>query len=159
VRRADRLLREIKKYLPDLYKSLMRIYEYIGTAEEESIIEEEYANIDGISIDFGVMQRTHRAVVLETNFIWDDIGNFTSIERFSNKDESNNLISGCETGLIDVENSMILGDKRLVAGIGLKDMIIIDTKDVILICPKERCQEIKELVKRISMKDEFERFI
>jgi len=157
--RADRLLREIKKYLPDLYKSLMRIYEYIGTAEEERIIEEEYESIDGISIDFGVMQRTHRAVVLETNFIWDDIGNFTSLERFLNKDESNNLIAGCETGLVDVENSMILGDKRLVAGIGLKDMIIIDTKDVILICPKERCQEIKELVKKISMKDEFERFI
>jgi mannose-1-phosphate guanylyltransferase len=157
--RADRLLREIKKYLPDLYKSLMRMYEYIGTPQEEEVIAAEYANIDGISIDFGVMQRTHRAVVLETNFIWDDIGSFTALERFLNKDAENNLISGCEVGLLDVENTMILGDKRLIAGIGLKDMIVVDTEDVVFICPKDRCQEIKELVKKISLKDEFERFI
>lgn len=157
--RADRLLREIKKYLPDLYKSLMKIYEYIGTPEEERIIEEEYEKIDPISIDFGVMQRTHRAVVLETNFIWDDIGSFTSLERFLSKDENNNLVSGCETGLLEVENTMILGNKRLIAGIGLKDMLIVDTEDVIFICPKDRCQEIKVLVKKISTNVEFERFI
>lgn len=137
----------------------MRIYEFIGTPDEERVIEEEYNNIDGISIDFGVMQRTHRAVILETNFVWDDIGSFTSLERFLSKDGSNNLITGCEAGLLDVENTMIIGDKRLIAGIGLKDMLIVDTEDVIFICPKERCQEIKELVKKISMKDEFERFI
>jgi mannose-1-phosphate guanylyltransferase len=157
--RADRLLREIRKYIPDLYKSLMKIYEFIGTPEEENVIEEEYAKIDGISIDFGVMQRTHRAVVLETDFVWDDIGSFTALERFLNTDENNNIISGCEIGLIDVENSMIIGDKRLIAGIGLKDMLVVDTEDVVFICPKDRCQEIKELVKKISMKDEFERFI
>lgn len=157
--RADRLLREIKKYIPDLYKSLMRIYEYIGTELEEAVIEEEYSKIDGISIDFGVMQRTHRAVVLETNFVWDDIGSFTALERFINKDEGNNVISGCETSVIDVENCMIIGDKRLIAGIGLKDILIVDTEDVLFVCNKERCQEIKELVKKISMKDEFERFI
>lgn len=157
--RADRLLREIKKYLPDLYKNLMRIYEYIGTPEEEEVIEEEYLKIDGISIDFGVMQRTHRAAVLETDFIWDDIGSFTSLERFMSPDENNNVISGGEVSLIDVNSTTILGDKRLIAAIGLKDMLIVDTKDVILICPKERCQEIKEMVKGLSARDEFERFI
>lgn len=135
------------------------MYEYIGTPEEETVIAEEYAKIDGISIDFGVMQRTHRAVVLETDFVWDDIGSFTALERFLNKDEENNLIAGCEVGLIDVQNTMILGDKRLIAGIGLKDMIVVDTEDVVFICPKDRCQEIKELVKKLSLKDEFERFI
>ena len=157
--RADRLLREIKKYIPDLYKSLMRIYEHIGTPEEEKVIEEEYSKVDGISIDFGVMQRTHRAVILETNFLWDDIGSFTALERFLNKDDNNNLITGCEIGFIDVENTMVIGNKRFIAGIGLKDMLIVDTEDVLFICHKDRCQEIKELVKNISMKDEFERFI
>lgn len=157
--RADRLLREIKKYLPDLYKSLMKIYEAIGTPDEERIINEEYSNIDGISIDFGVMQRTHRAVVLDTDFVWDDIGSFTSLERFLNKDENSNVISSGETSLLDVQGTTILGDKRLVAAIGLKDMLIVDTEDVVLVCPKDRCQEIKDMVKKLSGIDEFERFI
>ncbi|MDF2672745.1 MAG: mannose-phosphate guanylyltransferase [Clostridiales bacterium] len=157
--RADRLLREIKKYLPDLYKNLMRIYENLGTAQEEEVINEEYIKIDGISIDFGVMQRTHRAVVLDTNFLWDDIGSFTSLERFLSKDDDNNIVPMNEVSLLDVSNTTILGDKRLVAGIGLKDMLIIDTEDVVLVCPKDRCQDIKELVKKMSNQNEFERFI
>jgi mannose-1-phosphate guanylyltransferase len=105
------------------------------------------------------MQRTHRAVVVETRFIWDDIGSFTSMERFLSKDEKENVLSGCEGSLLDVCNTIILGDKRLVAAIGLKDMIIVDTEDVLLVCPKERCPDIKELVKNMSKQDEFERFM
>jgi mannose-1-phosphate guanylyltransferase len=157
--RADRLLREIKKYLPDLYKNLMRIYEYLGTPQEQEVINEEYSKIDGISIDFGVMQRTHRAVVLDTNFVWDDIGSFTSLERFLNKDENNNILPAGEISLLDVPNTTILGDKRLIAAVGVRDMLIIDTEDVVLVCPKDRCQDIKELVKRMSNQDVFERFM
>jgi len=157
--RADRLLREIKKYLPDLYKSLMRIYEKIGTSEEESVINEEYSKIDGISIDFGIMQRTHRAAVLETNFTWDDIGSFTALERFLKEDEKGNIITGCESGLLDVENTTVMGDKRLIAAIGLKDMLIIDTKDVVLVCPKDRCQDIKDLVKDMNGVNGYEKFM
>lgn len=157
--RADRLLREFKKYLPDLYRSLMRIYEFIDTSEEEKVIEEEYQNIDGISIDFGVMQRTHRAVVLKTDFIWDDIGSFTSLERFLNKDENGNLVTDCNYEFSDVENSIILGNKRMIAAIGIRDMLIVDTQDVVMICPRDRSQEIKELVKKMSLNEEYERFI
>lgn len=157
--RADRLLREIKKYLPDLYRSLMRIYEHIGTSEEEEVTKEEYEKIDGISIDFGVMQRTNRALVLQTNFIWDDIGSFTALERFLNKDEYGNLIVDCDYKFSNVENSIVMGDKRMIAAIGIKDMLIVDTQDVILICPRDRSQEIKELVKSLAMDEEYERFI
>lgn len=159
VKSGDRLLREIKKYLPDLYKNLMRIYEYIGTPDEERVIREEYEKIDGISIDFGVMQRTHRAVVIPTNFVWDDIGSFTSLERFLNRDEHGNVISNCEAAVLDVRNTTIIGEKRLIAAIGVKDMLIVDTDDVVLICPKDRSQSIKDLVKKISNMEELERFI
>lgn len=159
VNSADRLLREIKKYLPDLHKNLMRIYEYIGTPDEERVIREEYEKIDGISIDFGVMQRTHRAVVIPTNFVWDDIGSFTSLERFLSKDDNGNVISNCETAVLDVKNTTIIGEKRLVAAIGVKDLLIVDTDDVLLVCPKDRSQSIKDLVKKISNIEELERFI
>lgn len=157
--RADRLLREIKKYLPDHYKSLMRIYKYLETDREEEIVQEEYSKIDAISIDFGIMQRTHKGVVLETSFEWDDIGNFTSLERFLEKDENENVISAKDTSFLDVKNTTVLGDKRLIAGVGLENILIVDTEDVVLVCNKERCQDIKELVKNISLVNEYERFI
>lgn len=157
--KADRLLKEIKRYLPDLYKSLMRIYEFIGTPFEEQIIDEEYMKIDGISIDFGVMQRTHRAAVMDTSFVWDDIGSFTAMERFLHPDSSGNILSCVQHSLLDVKNTTILGERRLIAAIGLEDMLVVDTEDVVLICPKNRCQDIKELVKSMSKQDEFERFM
>lgn len=157
--RAERLLKEIKRYLPDLYKSLTRIYEFVGTPLEEQVINEEYIKIDGISIDFGVMQRTQRAAVIDTNFVWDDIGSFTAMERFLHPDASGNILVCSEHSLLDVRNTTILGDKRLIAAIGLEDMLIVDTEDVVLVCPKSRCQDIKELVKNMSKQDEFERFM
>lgn len=157
--RADRLLKEIKKYLPDLYKNLMRIYEFIGTDREDEVIQEEYEKIDGISIDFGVMQRTHRGMLVETNFIWDDIGSFTALERFLNQDELGNVVNCKEVSLLDVQNATILGDKRLIAAIGVKDILIIDTPDVVLICPKDRAQDIKELVKNMTGHIEYEKFM
>ena len=157
--RADRLLKEIKKYIPELYKSLMRIYEFIDTPSEENVIKEEYEKIDGISIDFGVMQRTHRAAVLETSFVWDDIGSFTAFERFMSKDNDGNIVNNCDTGFFDVKDTMVLGNGRMVAAIGIKNMIIVDTEDVVLICPRERCQEVKELVKKLSSDNSMERFI
>ncbi|HBF76594.1 MAG TPA: hypothetical protein DDX02_02015 [Clostridiaceae bacterium] len=105
------------------------------------------------------MQRTHRAAVLETNFTWDDIGSFTALERFLKGDEKGNIITGCESGLLDVENTTVMGDKRLIAAIGLKDMLIIDTKDVVLVCPKDRCQDIKDLVKDMNGVNGYEKFM
>ena len=80
--RADVILREIEKYLPKMYKSLMEIYQNIGEEFEEQVVREQYNLIDGISIDFGVMQRTRKAYVIKGNFAWDDIGSFTALSRF-----------------------------------------------------------------------------
>lgn len=159
--RADRLLREIKKYLPELYGCLMRIYNAVGSVEEESITFREYEKIDGISIDFGVMQRTNKAVVLQTDFVWDDIGSFNSLERFLNRDESGNIISDSCHEFIDVRNSIVVGngDRKLIAAIGIKDLLIVDTEDVLLVCPRERSQEIKDLVSKLVEEEAKGRFI
>ena len=65
--------------------SLMNIYQHLGEDDEEEVIKEEYENIDGISIDFGVMQRTRKAYVIKGNFKWDDIGSFNALSRYLNE--------------------------------------------------------------------------
>lgn len=155
--RADVILREIEKYLPKLYKSLMEIYKHIGEEDEEEIIKEQYSLIDGISIDFGVMQKTRKAYVIKSDFIWDDIGSFSALSRYLGE-EKNNKVSD-NVYLQDSENCAVFGEKNLVIGFGLKDLIVVDAGDVILIMDKNKEQEIKHLLNDIIDEGKYKDFM
>lgn len=148
--RSDVFLREMEKYLPKMYERLMNIYKSLDTEEEEKVIGEEYQLIDGISVDFGIMQKTRKAYVIKSNFIWDDIGSFESLSRFLANCRGNN-ISG-NTYMEESENCSIFGEKKLIIGFGIKDLVIVDSGDVILIMDKNKDQEMKHLVNK--MKDD-----
>ena len=90
--RADVYLREMEKYLPKMYKRLMTIYQSLETDEESDVIKEQYNNIDGISVDFGIMQKTRRAFVIKCDFVWDDIGTFAALSRFLSNLRGNNVL-------------------------------------------------------------------
>lgn len=156
--RADVILREIEKYLPQLYKSLMEIYKHLGEENEEEVIKEQYALIDGISIDFGVMQKTRKAFVIKSDFIWDDIGNFTALSRYMDENKDNNTISN-KVYLQDSENCSIFSDKNLIIGLGIKDLVIVDAGDVILIMDKNKDQEIKHLLSDLVEKKQYEDYL
>ena len=155
--RADVILREIEKYLPKMYKCLMNIYQHLGEDNEEEIIKEQYALIDGISIDFGVMQRTRRAYVIKGSFTWDDIGTFGALSRYLKKDKSNNISKNVYVQ--DCENCSIFGDKNLIIGFGVKDLIIVDAGDVVLVMDKNKDQEIKHLLNDINDNPDFGSYI
>ncbi|MDP4090928.1 MAG: sugar phosphate nucleotidyltransferase [Bacillota bacterium] len=142
--RADVLLREMEKYLPKLYKNLMEIYQHVGLEDEESVIREQYQIIDGISVDFGVMQKTRKGYVIKCEFEWDDIGTFEALSRFLTHFRGNK-ISG-RTYLEDSENCMIFAGEKLVIGFGIKELVIVEAGDVILVMDRAKDQEIKHLV-------------
>ncbi|MDZ7543775.1 mannose-6-phosphate isomerase, partial [Clostridium perfringens] len=133
-----------------LYKSLMEIYKHIGEEDEEEVINEQYPLIDGISIDFGIMQKTRKAFVIKSDFIWDDIVSFSDLSRYL-EEEKNNKISN-NVYLQDSENCAIFGDKNLIIGLGIKDLVIVDSGDVILIMDKNKDQEIKHLLGDLTNK-------
>lgn len=146
--KAAVLLKQYKKFLPDMYQCLKRISDYIGTKEEEEVVEEEYNKIDGISIDYGILEKTWDVYVMESSFVWDDIGNWSALERYMKKDENGNSVKGIYSTL-DTHNCIIYGDKRLIAALGVEDLIIVETDDVILVCRKDRDQDIKLLLKEL----------
>ena len=155
--RADVILREIEKYLPKLYKSLMEIYKHLGEENEEEVISEQYSLIDGISIDFGVMQKTRKAYVIKSDFIWDDIGSFSALSRYLEEDKNNKRSNNVY--LQDSENCAVFGEKNLIIGFGLKDLIVVDAGDVILIMNKNKEQEIKHLLNDISNERRYGEFM
>lgn len=155
--RADVILREIEKYIPKMYKCLMEIYQHIGEDDEEEIIKEQYSLIDGISIDFGVMQKTRRSFVIKCDFSWDDIGTFSALSRFlgpngNNRTSDNVFLEECE-------NCSVFGKEKLIIGFGIKDLVLVDAGDVILVMDKGRDQEIKHLLNSISGKKEFKEYL
>ncbi|MGL5647458.1 MAG: mannose-1-phosphate guanylyltransferase [Clostridium sp.] len=155
--RADIILREIEKYLPNVYKSLMEIYRHIGEDDEEEVIMREYESINGISIDFGVMQRTRKAYVIQCDFYWDDIGSFTALSRFLDRKESNSISKNAY--LDDCENCAVFGGKNLIIGLGVKDLVIVDAGDVLLVMDKKRDQEIKHLLTKLESEEKYKRYL
>lgn len=155
--RADVILREIEKYLPKLYKSLTEIYNAIGEENEEYVIKEQYSLIDGISIDFGVMQKTRKAYVIKSDFKWDDIGSFSALSRYLDTFESNSISENVY--LQDCTNCSIFGEKNLIIGFGVQDLVIVDAGDVILVMDKNKDQEIKYLLSELSSEKKYKDFI
>lgn len=156
--RADTILREIEKYLPKMYKSLMEIYKNIGEENEEDVITEQYRLIDGISIDFGVMQKTRKAYVIKGDFFWDDIGSFGALSRFLNKNGGNAVSHG--VFLEECENCSVFGNEnKLIIGFGIKDLVVVDAGDVLLVMDKNRDQEIKHLLNTIGKEDNLKDYL
>lgn len=155
--RADVILREIEKYLPKLHKPLMEIYKNLGEPEEEKVIKEQYELIDGISIDFGVMQKTRKAYVIKSDFGWDDMGSFGALSRLLNSHRNNNVSQNVYVD--ECENCSIFGGKNLIIGFGVKDLVIVDAGDVILVMDKNKDQEIKHLLNKLNEKSEYNKFL
>jgi mannose-1-phosphate guanylyltransferase/mannose-6-phosphate isomerase len=139
------LLQEIEKHAPSLYKGLMEIQKHIGTDRETDVITQVFKHLESISIDYAVMEKTDRAAVIPADIGWSDVGSWTALDDVSDRDASGNVMAG---NVIDIDShdSIIYAEKRLVATIGLKNLVVVDTPDATLICSKDRAQDVKKVV-------------
>jgi mannose-1-phosphate guanylyltransferase len=150
--KTSSILSMMKKYTPDMYYSLDDISRLEGKAGYSIRLENEYSRFNPISIDYAVMEpvsknERNKIFCIKSNFDWVDIGSWSSIEEIYDKDADGNIVLS-NSSMIDVKNSIIVGDKDHKIGvIGLKDIIIVQTKSGTLVCNKARAQEVKDLVK------------
>lgn len=105
---------------------------------------EEFKGLEAISIDYGIMEKAGDIYVIPGDFGWDDLGSWPTLERVKKVDDNGNVIVGKHYG-IDTKDSIIHSPNKVVTTIGLKDIVIVDTEDAILICDKKRAQEVKEI--------------
>jgi mannose-1-phosphate guanylyltransferase/mannose-6-phosphate isomerase len=146
--RADAILDEIETALPKLGRGLKALGKALGTPNENQALERFYKGAEAISIDHGVLQRSKRAAVIPASFRWSDVGNWSSLDEVADTDRAGNVRIG---RIVDIgsRDSILYGENRLVATIGLKDMVVVDTADATLVCPKDRAQEVKQIVARL----------
>jgi mannose-1-phosphate guanylyltransferase/mannose-6-phosphate isomerase len=139
--KALAILDEIKRHLPAVYRRLL-------AAQTDP---EAYRTIPSISIDRGVLEKSPNVAVMEARFRWSDMGSWSALDSALARDGAGNIIRG---RVVDEgsRNSFIIGCDRVVATIGLKDMIIVDTPDATLVTPKKRAQEVKNIVEKLKKK-------
>jgi len=146
--RISSLLREIETHLPAMYEGLQRISSALATPQEKETIREVYEGLTAISIDKGVMEKASGIAVIPCQLGWNDVGSWTSLYDLLSVDESGNIVRGDHIG-IDSRGCLIMGGERLIATVGLQDVMIIETEDVLLICPRGEGQRIRELVDQL----------
>lgn len=145
--KVSTILDNLMRYLPRLYKSMMKIKEMLGTEKEQEKekIDSIYSVVQSISIDFGIMERSDDVLVIPGDFGWNDVGSWDALGTIFPTDENGNIVRAKHI-CMNTRNSIIYSGDRLVATIGLDDLIIADTPDALLICPKSKAQDVKGIV-------------
>ncbi|HTG01647.1 MAG TPA: mannose-1-phosphate guanylyltransferase/mannose-6-phosphate isomerase [Nitrospirota bacterium] len=152
------LLQEIDRHAPALSAGLREIRQSIGTKEEAKTIKQVFKRLDPISIDYAVMEKTDRAVVIPSDIGWSDVGSWSALDEVSERDASGNVVNG---NVIDIgsRDSIFYAEKRLVATIGLQGIVVVDTPDATLVCRKERSQDVKKIVEELKKRKAGEHLI
>lgn len=143
--RASVILKKFKELLPEVYDCIVKIGEAMGTEEEEKVINEVYPLIPKISVDYGIMEKADNVVVIDGEFGWNDVGSWDTLGVMYEKDKNGNIAKG-ENIMVDTTNSVVFGNKRLIATIGLDNIVVVETDDAILVCSKDKAQDVKKVV-------------
>lgn len=147
--RVERILEEFARQMPDFYGQLIQIESVLDTPAYEPTLRRIWPEVEPQTIDYGIMEGAEDVAVIPVDIGWSDVGNWSSMRQILPRDREDNVTVGEHLGL-ETHNTIIFGGKRLIATIGLEDMIIVDTEDAVLVCPLAREQDVRQLVRRLQ---------
>ncbi|MEO0072607.1 MAG: mannose-1-phosphate guanylyltransferase [candidate division WOR-3 bacterium] len=144
--------------LKDFYQDLRDFQKHLGTKREWQALIDLYEHAPSTSIDYGVLEKVSNIIMVKANFTWDDVGSWLALERHFPKDKGANVILGDVINAATV-NSIIVNDQGLIATMGVQDLIIVKTHDVVLVMNKREAPKLKELIAEISRNPEFLKYL
>lgn len=143
------LFEMISKFAPDVYEALSRIDDAIGTSAEGETIQQVYSDMRSVSIDYAIMENAADILIVPADVGWNDMGTWPEVAETWEKDSNSNACFGQHVG-IDSTGCVIYSRDKLIATVGLRDVVIVETQDAILVCDKNRADEVKTLVKMLE---------
>jgi mannose-1-phosphate guanylyltransferase/mannose-6-phosphate isomerase len=147
--RASTVLEEFAQHQPVLLRGLQAIDKMMESGKLGNQFAARYKKLPSVSIDYGIMEQSSHSAVVPVDFSWSDVGSWGSLEEVVPRDKRGNVKIG-NVVEFDSENTVFFTDKRLVGAIGLSDMVVVDTPDATLICPKSRSQDVRKLVEELK---------
>ncbi len=146
--KTSAIINRFKKFIPDSYERLCRIRKAVGTSEFKEVLEKEYPLMDMISVEYGILENDDKTVVISADLGWSDVGSW-SVLKDSLIGKDSHFVKG-EHLDVGSKNLLVYGSKKLITTVGLKDLIIVDTDDAILICDKNDSQLVKTVVEKLE---------
>jgi mannose-1-phosphate guanylyltransferase len=147
--RAERMLEEFERQMPEFYGCLLQIKRTLGTPAYQAVLENHWPRIAKQTIDYGVMEGASQVVVIPVEIGWTDVGSWGSLFDFLPANTSGNVLVGDHLD-VKTQRTLVFGKKRLVATLGVQDLIIVDTEDALLVCSREYEQEVKLIVEKLQ---------
>src|SRR5690606_33276425 len=144
--RADAILAALRLHMPELAPGLDAIAEVLGTRKEAATLARVFRRFPSISIDYGVMEKADNLAVVGGDFGWSDVGSFAALPEVRSADAQGNVVSGRGAVVLDSEGCVVHAEKRPIAVVGMKDTVVVDTGDTLLVVPKDRAQEVRKAV-------------
>ena len=153
--RADSLLSEFKENAPDIYKNLIEIADHLDKSDEAEFLKSEYAKMPSISVDYAITEKSKNFVAVAGDFFWTDIGDWREVWANSKKDSSSNVViqedkEKGEVVTLDTSDSLVHSDGRMIAVIGLDNIVIVDTPEALLVTSKSHAQDVKKIVEKLK---------
>ncbi len=157
--RADSFLKACARYAPKIYQGAMKIQSAWGQKDEKKVFDEVWHQAEEISIDYAVSEKADNLVLIPASFNWSDVGSWQTVYELGSKDKDNNMIVKLGKGEIyqvGSNQNLVQFSDRLVALVDVKNLVIIDTPDALLVCQKDKAQEVKKIVKLLEEKEKKE---
>ncbi len=154
--KVSTILDKMKEYMPTTYEGLQVIQNAIGTSEQDAVLDTEFEKFESVSVDYGILEKSNNIFTIPGTFGWDDVGSWLAVGRIRETNENGNVISG-NVITVNSNECIIEGSEKLIAAVGLEDIIVVDTKDAILICNKNNAGDIKKVLENLknNNKDEY----
>jgi mannose-1-phosphate guanylyltransferase len=143
------IFNQISRLTPEMYEELRKLDEYWAQPDWEEALRRAYEAMENVSIDYAIMERADQVLMLEGDFGWNDVGSWESVYQLEDKDEKANCLKG-PVLVLDSQGCLVHSPQKTVALIGMKDLVVVDTADALLICPRERAQEVKKIVQLLE---------
>jgi mannose-1-phosphate guanylyltransferase len=153
------ILKALEKYMPRMFKAIEVYSKGIGTENQAEAARKLYQNIENISIDCAVLEKADNALVIKADLIWDDIGNWLALDRVKPKDRDHNVIVGKTKTINTYETTIVNDSKGIIAALGVSDLVIVKTDEIVFVAHKAKVQDVKELLREFAGNKEWEKYL
>ena len=159
--RASTYLAQLKRFLPATHDALLRLAETIGTPRYGATLERIYPRLENISVDYAVLEPATRALSATRVFVipakigWSDIGSWTAVHELLAKQSGDKVAAG-KLFALDSSRNFLWSPDKFIAAIGIHNLVVVETKDALLICPRERSQDVGKIVRWLEERQRHE---
>lgn len=146
--KTDVFLNAMKQYLPEAYEIAAEIQAACDTPDFEAVLQKRFPDMPSISVDFGILEKAERICTIPGSFGWDDVGSWPALRRVAKTDTNGNYRDG-DILTVGTKNCVFSGGKKLIAAVGLENIVVVDTEDALLVCDMDAAQNIKKITEML----------